>query len=164
VQDDAAAGFTIEDRGQVSRGSGFHCRLGLWTLLILGWLVMLLYLWSAFATFPSAERLEQSRTMPIPSLRAAALLVARSALELGAALLLLWPWRARYYALRALAAAIGFGAWFIASTPLTISAMGWVHRRWLAAMILVLLLAFVAGAVARATAWLFTDRADTREG
>jgi hypothetical protein len=62
------------------------------------------------------------------------------------------------------AAAIGFGAWFIASTPLTISAMSWVHRRWLAAMILVLLLAFVTAAMARATPWLFKDRADTREG
>jgi hypothetical protein len=139
---------------------GVWWRVGLWAVLILGWLVMLLYMWQAFATFPSAERLEHSRMMAIPSLQTAALLAARSALELGAVLLLLWPWRAGFYPARALAAAIGLGAWFLVTTPLSISAMSWVHRRWLAAMVAALVLTCVASAAARLLRWLSGDRLD----
>jgi hypothetical protein len=124
-------------------------RVAFCTALFIGWLLMLLQLWSAFATFPSPERLEQTRMMPIPTLQAAALLALRSGLELGAVLALLWPWRARAYTLRLLGAAVLLAAWFIATTPLTISAMSWVHRRWLAVMVLALLLAALASAVAR---------------
>jgi hypothetical protein len=121
-------------------------RIALSAVLVLGWLVMLSYLWSAFATLPSAERLEQTRLMPIPTLQGLALLAARSAAELGGVLLLTAPWW-RLYALRLLAAAVLLAAWFFATTPLSLSAMHWVHRRWLAAMIVGLLgCAMIAGA------------------
>jgi hypothetical protein len=125
-------------------------RLALWLGLTAGWLVMLPYLWSAFATLPTAERLEQTRTVAIPTLQTVALLAARSALELGAVLALLWPWWQRHYAKRLLAAATGLVAWFVLTTPLSLSAVGWVHRRWLAAMTLALLLAFGVVLAARA--------------
>lgn len=134
---------------------GFRWRLALWALLILAWLVTLLYMWSAFATFPSAERLEQSRPVPIPTLGTAALLVLRSAAELGALLALLWPWWRRWYPGRALLAAAAAGGWFLFTTPLSLSAMSWVHRRWLAAMAVVALAAFLASGAARAWHWLF---------
>jgi hypothetical protein len=122
-------------------------RIALSAVLVLGWLVMLLYLWSAFVTLPSAERLEQTRLMPIPTLQGLALLAARSAAELGGVLVLTAPWWRRLYALRLLAAAVLLAAWFFATTPLSLSAMHWVHRRWLAAMIVGLLgCAIIAGA------------------
>jgi hypothetical protein len=128
---------------------GAYWRLALWCLLIVGWLVMLPQLWAAFATVPSAERLEQARLVPIPTLQTVALLVARSASEMAVVLGLLWPWRARHYLVRILGAAALLAAWFVLTTPLSLSAVAWVHRRWLAAMTGGLLLAFVGAAAAR---------------
>lgn len=124
-------------------------RLGLWLGLILGWLVMLLYLWAGFATFPSPDRLEQSRMMAIPSLRTVAMLGLRSAAELAAVLVLLLPWWGRFWALRLLGASLALSAWFIATTPLTVSAVHWVHRRWIAGMAFVLLLSCCVVVAAR---------------
>jgi hypothetical protein len=126
---------------------GLYWRLALWAALILGWLVMLLHLWSAFATFPTAERLEQARMVRIPTLRSIALLAGRSALELAAVLALLWPWRPGRYTLRLCVAGTLLAGWFLATTPLTLSAAGWVHRRWLAATTAGLILACSATAV-----------------
>lgn len=106
-----------------------------WAALVLGWLYMLLNLWSAFATFPSAERLEQSRLVAIPTLQSLALLVGRSVVELAVVLGLTWPWRARLWITRVWAAAVIVAAWFLATTPLSVSATTWVHRRWLAALV-----------------------------
>jgi hypothetical protein len=127
-----------------------YWRLAVWLALVVGWLVMLLHLWTAFATFPSPERLEQARLVPIPTLQTVALLVARSAVELGAVLALLWPWRGRGWTLRALVAAVLVAGWFLATTPLSVSAVVWVHRRWLAAMAAGLLLTACAAVVAAA--------------
>jgi hypothetical protein len=120
-------------------------RLAVWLGLILGWLVMLLHLWSAFATLPSPERLEQTRMVAIPTLQTLAFLVGRSALELAAVLAVLWPWRGRHYGLRVVAAAALLAVWFVATTPLSLSAIGWVHRRWLATTVAGLLLVGVPG-------------------
>jgi hypothetical protein len=136
-------------------------RLVLWTLFILGWLAMLLHLWSAFATFPSAERLEQSRLVAIPTLRTVALLAGRSMLELAAVLALLWPWRARAYLARILVAAVLLATWFVLTTPLSLSAATWVHRRWLAAMVVALL---AAAAVSLAASGARLLRARLRGG
>jgi hypothetical protein len=127
-------------------------RLGLWLGLIVGWLVMLLYLWAGFATFPSAERLEHSRMMAIPTLRTVALLGVRSVFELAVVLVVLWPGWSRLWAARLLTASLLLAAWFLVTTPLTLSTIDWVHRRWIAANAAVLLLSFsvvVAVALAR---------------
>jgi hypothetical protein len=110
-------------------------RLVLWAALVLGWLIMLIYMWAGFSTLPSAERLEHSRMMAIPTLRTFALLAVRSAAELGVVMALLLPWWRRFFTLRLLAAALLLALWFFATTPLTLSTMHWVHRRWLAAMV-----------------------------
>jgi hypothetical protein len=128
-------------------GSGLYWRLALWAALVMGWLVMLLHLWSAFATFPTAERLEQARMVRIPTLRSIALLAGRSALEITALLALLWPWRPGRYTLRLCVAGALLAGWFLATTPLTLSAAGWVHRRWLAATAAGLVLACIATAL-----------------
>jgi hypothetical protein len=120
----------------------------LWVGLVLGWLVMLLQMWSAFATVPSADRLAESRMMQIPTLQTLAALAVRSAVELGVVLVLLLPgWRS-HYRLRLLGTALLLAVWFIGTTPLTLSVMHWVHRRWLAAMTLALFLSLLVAAVA----------------
>jgi hypothetical protein len=125
-------------------------RLLVWCVLVIGWLYMLLRMWDSFATFPTEERLEHSRTVAIPTLQSLALLMGRSAIELAVVLALTWPWAARRWAARAWAAALLLAAWFIATAPLTLSGVMWVHRRWLAATALFLA---VAGTVS-AAAWV----------
>lgn len=110
---------------------------------------MLLFAWSAFSTFPTAERLEQSRLVAIPTLGSFVRLAGRSAAELAVLLALLWPWQARAWAARAGLAAALLTAWFVLTTPLSLSAMDWVHRRWLAAVAAGLHITFIAAL----TAW-----------
>jgi hypothetical protein len=111
-------------------------RLGFWVALIVSWLVMVAHLWDALTTLPSAERLEQTRMAVIPTPRTFAAAVIFSALELGVALALLWPWRPAGYGARLAMTALGLVTWFIITTPMGLSQMDWVHRRWLAFMIL----------------------------
>lgn len=115
--------------------------------LILSWLVMLLYAWSAFATFPSTERLERSHMAAIPTLATVAWLVVRSALELTVLLALLWPWSRRYYALRTATAALLLPVYFLLTAPLTLTLVEWVHRRWLAAVELALIAVLIGAAI-----------------
>jgi hypothetical protein len=122
-------------------------RLLLCGLLVGSWLFMLPSLWSAFATFPTPERLETSRLVRIPTLEALAWTAARSAAELAALLALLWPWWRPRYRLRIAAAWLGLVAYFLATVPLGVSMMVWVHRRWLAAVAGILLLALVASGI-----------------
>jgi hypothetical protein len=131
-----------------------HWRLAVWLACIVGWLVMLLQLWTAFATFPTPERLEQARLVAIPTLQTVALLAGRSALELAAVLALLWPLHRRAWTRRVLAAAVLLAAWFLLTTPLSLSAIGWVHRRWLAAMVTGLLVVSALAGLARLVALL----------
>jgi hypothetical protein len=117
-------------------------RLALTLLLLLGWIALVPLLWSAFSTLPSAERLEQSRMARIPTLGAFLFMIGKSAAELLAVLALTWP-RVRGYATRLAAAAFVLVAWFFISTPLSLTRMEWLHRRWLVAMVLLLLVALV---------------------
>lgn len=117
-------------------------RFALTILLALGWIALVPMLWSAFSTLPSAERLEQSRMARIPTLGAFLFVLGKSAVELLAVLALTWP-RVRGYATRLAVAALGLVAWFFFSTPLSLTRMEWLHRRWLVAMVLLLLAALV---------------------
>ena len=123
-----------------------------WIALILSWLVMLLYAWSAFATFPSAERLERSHMTSIPTLATVGWLVVRSALEMSVLLALLWPWSRRLYALRTATAALLLPVYFLMTAPLTLTMVEWVHRRWLAGVELALIAVLIGSAIAAATA------------
>jgi hypothetical protein len=111
-----------------------RARLALWVALLLSWLILLPMLWTAFSTVPSAERLAQSRMVRIPTLQTVGLLVLQSAVEVGVLLALLFPWRPRFYLARLWIAAFAVVAWFIATTPLGLTRMSWIHRRWLAAV------------------------------
>jgi hypothetical protein len=133
---------------------GLPWRLLPWVALILGWLYMLLRMWSAFATFPSAERLEQARLVAIPTLGTLALLGLRSSVELAAVLALTWPWSARLWILRVWSAALIVAIYFVATAPLGISAVTWVHRRWLVGMAAGLAVIATAALIARLTRFL----------
>jgi hypothetical protein len=139
-------------------------RVGVCAGLVLSWLVMLLYAWSAFSTVPSAERLEQSRMTQIPTLFTFGTLALRSVVELLAVLALVWP-AARLYLTRVLFAAFALAAYFLATAPLTVTLMEWVHRRWLAAVGAGLLGVFIAGATAAAVGFALSRTATTtRDG
>lgn len=133
-----------------SRAAPAAARLARYTLpaaLLLGWLIMLPLLWRAFTTVPSAERLRESRMVQIPTLETVIQQVGLSAVELGVALLLAWPGRRALS--RLWVAAIGAWAWFLATTPLGLSTVQWVHRRWLAATALLLLAAALGASTLR---------------
>lgn len=98
-------------------------------------------LWTAFSTIPSAERLAQSRMVEIPTLRTVAVLLVQSAVEAGLLLALLVPWRPRRYLARLWLAAFAIWVWFLATTPLGLTRMAWIHRRWLAGVGAALLVA-----------------------
>lgn len=132
--------------GAATRGSGR--RLALTLLLALSWLVLLPLLWQAFATLPTPERLEQSRMARIPTLGSFLYTTGRSALEFAALLALTWP-RPRLYASRLAFASVALLGWFLYSTPLNVSRMEWLYRRWLALAVLALLLALLVEVLAR---------------
>lgn len=123
-------------------------RLAFWIALVVSWLVQLPLLWAAFTTVPSAERLSRSHMIEIPTFGTVASTVAQSAVELAVVLALLFPWRPRGYLARLWLAAVGVWVWFIATTPLSLTRVAWVHRRWLAAVGAVLLLAAALATVA----------------
>ena len=116
-------------------------RVVLWWLLVGAWLVAVWYMWDATVTVPSAGRLEESRQVAIPTVRTFWAAVAFSGLELAVILATLWPWRPELYATRMAAAVLALVTWFVITTPLDITRLDWVHRRWLLAMAAGILLA-----------------------
>ena len=128
--------------------------------MLLSWLVLVPMLWTAFSTVPSAERLAQSRMVRIPTLQTVGLLVLRTAAEAGVLLALLAPWRPRFYLSRLWIAAFGVVAWFIGTTPLGLTRMSWIHRRWLAAVGVALLLWAAIATMARIVRGLRARNAD----
>ncbi len=113
-----------------------------WLALALSWVVLLPFLWSAVTSMPPPERLGQSRTVPIPTLATFVRVMAVSAAEMAVALLISWPAWPRAYTARLFAAATVIAGWFVFSTPMAMTRLEWVHRRWLALLAFVL---FAAG-------------------
>lgn len=132
--DDPAGGMTRVER---------WARGGFWGLLVVLWLVAVFYMWDALITVPSAERLEETRLVGIPTPRTFFAAVAFSAMELAVVLALLWPWRPEYYATRMAFTALALITWFVTTTPMELSRMDWVHRVWLAVTIVALLAGLV---------------------
>lgn len=130
--------------------------------LVITWVIMMAYAWSAFSTMPTPERLETSRMSRIPTLDTLTWLGARSALELAFLVGLAWP-AARRYAARLFVGLIALGGWFFATAPLTLTGVEWVHRRWLAAVWLAFLLALIVTGAGRMFAAAVT-RAGAGEG
>lgn len=111
-------------------------RIGFWLLLVVSWGVAVAYMWQAMTTVPSPERLAESKMVAIPTPRTFVTATIFSGLELAVVLAALWPWRPALYATRLAGTALGLATWFIISTPMDLSRMDWVHRRWLAFLFL----------------------------
>lgn len=118
-------------------------RLTFWAFLALSWVVAVAYMWDALTMVPSAERLAESKLVGIPTPRMFFTAAIFSAMELALVLALLWPWRPDYYASRLAVTALALATWFVTTTPMDLSRMDWVHRRWLAGLTLLTLLALV---------------------
>lgn len=118
-------------------------RLTLWGLLVLSWVVAVAHMWDALTAVPSAERLGGSTVVGVPTPRTFFTAAIFSAMELALVLALLWPWRPEYYASRLALTVLALVTWFVTTTPMDLSRIDWVHRRWMAALILLTLLALV---------------------
>lgn len=119
-------------------------RRGFWLLLVVSWVVAVVYMWEAMSTIPSAERLQQTRLVEIPGPRRFFSAAAFSLMELAVVLAALWPWRAAYYGTRLAITTLAVLTWFVMTTPMGLSRMDWVHRRWLAWLVVAQAIALVA--------------------
>lgn len=120
-----------------------RARIGFWFVLALSWVVAVAYMWEAMNTIPTAERLEASRVVGIPTPRTFVAAAIFSAMEAAVVLAALWPWRADHYATRMGVTALALVTWFIMTTPMDLSRLDGVHRRWLAFQGAVVILGFV---------------------
>lgn len=136
-------------------------RRAFWLLLIASWVVAVWYMWEAMTTVPSAARLQETRLVEVPGPRRFFAATAFSAMELTVVLAVLWPWRIEYYASRLAIAALAIVTWFVSTTPVDLSRMDWVHRRWLAFLALATLVALAIVLVSRAVGAL-RDRRGSR--
>ena len=118
-------------------------RMAMWGLLVVSWIAAVAYMWDALTTVPSAERLEESKLVVIPTPQTFLTAVVFSGMELAVVLAALWPWRPGFFATRLAVTALALVTWFVMTTPMDLSRMDWVHRRWLAFQIV----AVVAGLV-----------------
>ena len=112
-------------------------------LLVVTWLIAVGYMWTALVTIPSADRLEQTRMVAIPTPRTVLTAVTFSAMELGVVILALWPRWTGYWATRLAVVLLALVTWFIMTTTMDVSRMDWVHRRWLASTILLIMVALL---------------------
>jgi hypothetical protein len=126
-------------------------------LLALSWPVMLALMWQAFWTVPPPEVLEQTRFVQPPTFGSLRHTVLLSAAELAA--LALWLWPGRHYVPRLLFSPILLSLYFIFTTPLGLTTVDQVHRRWLALWILLLGLIALLVALRSVVRWYRTWRA-----
>jgi hypothetical protein len=130
-----------------------YARIGFWLLLVASWVAAVAFMWDALTTLPSAERLEESRMVAIPTPRTFFAAAIFSAFELAVVLAALWPWKPDHYAARLAATALAIVTWFLVTVPMNVSRMDWVHRVWIA---------FLAVAVAGALLVLLVYRVAVR--
>lgn len=133
-------------------------RIAFWALLALSWLVAVAFMWEAMSRVPSAERLEESKLVVIPTPQTFLTAAIFSGMELAIVLAALWPWKPDFYASRLGVTALTLVTWFIMTTPMDLSRMDWIHRRWLAFLIVASLVALLALLLYRLSRHLVTRR------
>ena len=107
------------------------------------WLLLIVLMWRAYHTLPSAEQLADDRHVR-PPLPADFLMNVMQSLAVTLLLIAaLWPGSTWRYLLRVAVALIALVAWFLMTVPLDLNTMDWLHRRWLALMIVLLLLTLI---------------------
>jgi len=129
-------------------------RVAFWAILALSWVVTAAWMWDAMTRVPSAERLEESKLVAIPTLRTFITAAVFSGMELALVLAVLWPWRPAFYASRLGVTALVLITWFIMTTPMDLSRMDWIHRRWLAFLVVATAAALLTLLAYRLARWL----------
>lgn len=114
-----------------------------WLLLglLLSWIAMLILMRIEFWTLPAPEALQRERMVRLPTMQTLRTSAVQSAVEFLVLALLLWPGRA--YGVRLALTSAGLLVYYVVSAPMAITSVEQVHRRWLAAVAVVLLLATV---------------------
>lgn len=154
----ATDGMTASDPAVPEARLARWGRIGLWLLLLCSWVVAVWYMWDAMSTVPSPERLEQSRMVTIPTPRTFLTSTVFSAMELAVVLAALWPWWKSLYATRLGITDLALVTWFVMTTPMDLNRMDWIHRRWLALLVLTVSAALLVLAFYRGTRRLLERR------
>lgn len=118
-------------------------RLVFWIVIALSWVAAVAFMWEGMSRVPSAERLEESRLVTIPTPRTFLTAAIFSGMEVALVLAALWPWKPDFYAARMGVTALALITWFIMTTPMDVSRMDWIHRRWLAFMVALITITLV---------------------
>ena len=124
-------------------------RFGLWGLLVAGWAVAVWLMWAALGTVPPEGPPEDS-PLTSPTMRTFFAAALFSGLELAVVLAILWPRRAEYYAPRLALCALALATWLVLTAGIDDTGMDRVHRQWLVAVIVVLLVALLGTLLYRA--------------
>lgn len=119
--------------------------------LVVSWAVAVPFMWKAVTTVPGAARLQemQSKIMHVPSPATFVRVAAQSLAELVVLAIALWPWWRRLWMTRLLVAFLALGAWAVATMPLELTELEWIHHRWMVGVDVLLLVAFLATGAAR---------------
>lgn len=125
----------------MSRAAGF-IRRGLPLIIAASWIVLVILMWRAYHTLPTAEELADARRVRPPLPMDLYTHIGMSFGEMLVMVLLAWP-RERYFLLRVILAAIALIIWFFATVTMDLNTMEWLHRRWIAFVVLLLLLTAV---------------------
>ena len=119
--------------------TAFRARAFVVVAVLLSWLVLVVMMWQAYHRVPTPEALGDARHVrpPLP-----VDLYLNMATSLGESLFLtalLWPWWGKRYLGRLVLGTVALVLWFFLSVPMDLNTMEWLHRRWLALMVLFLI-------------------------
>jgi hypothetical protein len=114
-------------------------RVAVSLVIFISWLTLVVLMWRAFRTLPTAAELADARHIrpPLPADFIRNLLTSTA--EMVVLVVILWPRWVRQYILRVALALAMLVAWFFATVPLDLNTMEWLHRRWLALLVVLLL-------------------------
>jgi hypothetical protein len=131
---DLSSGF-----GRTPEGFG---RQLLFLLVLISWPVTAFLMWQQLWMLPDAEILRLPRMVRPPTMQAFTRETVIAAGEVLVIAALVWP-RRRLYATRLLVAAAALPVWFLVTVPRGLTTVDQVHRRAVAALILLLWISLV---------------------
>lgn len=120
---------------------GFGRQL-LFLLVLISWPVTAFLMWQQLWTLPDPEILRLPRMVRPPTMQAFTREAIIAAGEVLVIATLVWP-RRRFYATRLLVAAAALPIWFLITVPRGLTTVDQVHRRVVAALILLLWISLV---------------------
>lgn len=114
-------------------------RVALVLLAGVSWVALIVMMWQEYHTLPTAAELADERHVRPPLPFDLYKNIGTSVVEVLFITILLWPGWTRRFILRAIAAVAVLVVWFFATVPMDLNQMEWLHRRWLALMVVAIL-------------------------